>query len=221
MHVRQALTLWLGTFSTLLAVINPLEALPVFLRLTEGQSQAVHRQVAWRSCLYATGLIVFFLFFGNLVLRGFSIPLSMVRIVGGIILLKIGFEMFAPAPSGGLLPPNGSGDGKPADVTFVPLAMPIMVGPGVIATVLGMASTVKESQVEILSVTAFLSAIVAAVLVTYLALANAEILLGRIGPKGVDAATRITGFFVACMGMGLVFHGGVDALRTYGIIHPG
>jgi hypothetical protein len=44
-------------------------------------------------------------------------------------------------------------------------------------------------------------------IVTYLFLANADTVLGRIGPRGIDAATRIVGFFVSAMGMGLIFHG--------------
>ena len=55
-------------------------------------------------------------------------------------------------------------------------------------------------------------------LVTYLFLAYAKKILGRIGPLGVDAATRIVGFFVSAMGMGLIFHGLVEAIRQYGIL---
>ena len=50
---------------------------------------------------------------------------------------------------------------------------------------------------------------------TYLFLAYADTILGRIGPRGIDAATRIVGFFVAAMGMGLIFHGVTEAIRTY------
>ena len=48
-------------------------------------------------------------------------------------------------------------------------------------------------------------------------LRSARIVLARIGPRGIDAATRIVGFFVAAMGMGLIFHGVVEALQTYGL----
>jgi multiple antibiotic resistance protein len=56
--------------------------------------------------------------------------------------------------------------------------------------------------------------------VTYLLLAYAEKVLRRIGPKGIDAATRIVGFFVSTMGMGLIFHGVVEAIQTYGASTP-
>src|SRR5262249_11971465 len=59
--MRQVLTLFLGTFSTLLAIINPLEALPVYLKLLEGRGDEAHRDVARRSCLYAVLLMFFFL----------------------------------------------------------------------------------------------------------------------------------------------------------------
>jgi small neutral amino acid transporter SnatA (MarC family) len=95
--------------------------------------------------------------------------------------------------------------------------MPIMFGPGAIATVLGMVSLVKESEFEFISFIAISVAIVATMYVTYLLLAYAEIVLRRIGPKGIDAATRIVGFFVSTMGMGLIFHGVVEAIHTYNL----
>ena len=60
---------------------------------------------------------------------------------------------------------------------------------------------------------------VATMFVTCLSLVYARKIHSWIGPKGVDAATRIVGFFVASMGMGLVFHGVVQALQQYGIVH--
>ena len=197
-----------------MAVINPLEAMPVFLELLEGKDEPAHRQVALQSCLYATLLMVFFLVFGTLIMRIFGVPLSMVRIVGGIILMRLGFELFAPSPASRIIPGKGEADQR--GVAFIPLAMPLMVGPGVIATVLGMASLGKPTHLFPLVV--IFMAIVAAMLVTCLSLVYAGKVTRWFGPKGIDAASRIVGFFVAAMGMGLIFHGVVDALHSYGII---
>ena len=122
--MEHAVTLFVGTFTTLLAVINPLEAIPIFLQLMEGREDRVHLEVARLSCLYGLLLLIFFLVFGKFVLWLFSIPLSMVRVVGGIVLIRIGFELFAPSPAGGIIA-NSSPESaeKPADVAFVPLAM--------------------------------------------------------------------------------------------------
>jgi multiple antibiotic resistance protein len=138
----------------------------------------------------------------------------MVRIVGGIILLRIGFDLFSPSPPGGSKVALGPTQ-QDEDVAFVPLAMPIMFGPGAIATVLGMVSLVKHSEFELVSALAICVAIVATMFVTYLCLAYAKDVLSRIGPRGIDAATRIVGFFVSTMGMGLIFHGIVDAVQSY------
>jgi len=216
--MEQLLTLFVGTFTTLLAVVNPLEALPVFLSLSQGKDVKDLRKLAFRSCLYALILIVSFLVFGTFILKIFGVNLSMVRIVGGIILMKIGFDLFMPGkPGEGITNPTAGGGS--ADPAFVPLAMPIMFGPGVLATVLGMAS-IKSAGNELFTIFVIAGAAIACMLVIFLTLAYAQKIIRRIGEKGVDAATRIVGFFVASMGMGLIFHGLVEFLQTYHILVP-
>ena len=213
--MRQVLTLFISTFSTLLAIINPLEALPIFLKLLEAKDANQHWQVARRSCLYAMLLLSFFFVFGTLILRIFGVSLSMVRIVGGIILLRIGFELFSGSSSGGSMIALNGGTQK-GDIAFVPLAMPLMCGPGAIATMLGMTSLVKHSEFEVVSFLAIAAAILATMFVTYLCLAYAQNVIERIGPLGIDAVTRIVEFFVATMGGGLIFHGVWKPFRTTG-----
>jgi multiple antibiotic resistance protein len=208
--VGEHLSLFIGTFTTLLAVVNPLEAMPVFLHLLQDQDEPAHRQVAFRSCLYATLLMLFFLVFGTLIMRLFGVPLSMIRIVGGIILMRLGFELFAPSPESRIIPHKDAAD--QGDVAFIPLAMPIMVGPGVIATVLSMTSFAKPT--DFFALVFIFLAIVAAMAITLLSPVFARKLTRWFGPKGIDAS-RIVGFFVAAMGMGLIFHGVIEALRTY------
>ncbi|HEY9073970.1 MAG TPA: MarC family protein, partial [Desulfobaccales bacterium] len=135
-----------------------------------------------------------------------------------IILMRIGFSLFLPSPGAG--PESALSTTPGGDIAFVPLAMPLMFGPGVMATILGMSSLVKHPIANFFHLIAISLAILAAMLVTYAIMAYAKKILGRIGPKGVDAATRVVGFFVAAMGMGLVFHGVVEALMDYKII-PG
>src|SRR5574342_1407165 len=116
--MHQEVTLFVSMFTTLLAIINPLEALPVFLKLLEGKDEGEHRRVARLSCLYALFLAFFFLFFGKLIMWIFGVPLSMVRIVGGIILMRIGFDLFSPSPSAGSSIAHGPAQDN-EDVAFV------------------------------------------------------------------------------------------------------
>jgi len=211
-------TLFVGMFTTLLAIINPLEAIPVFLGMLQGKDVAELRRVARKACFYALLLMFFFLIFGNLLLRLFDVPLSMIRVVGGVILMRIGFELFAPTPNSSLIP---TGHDTDQDVSFIPLAMPIMFGPGAIATVIGLTSTIKDASHAVLSFAVVALAICATMFTTYLSLAYAQVILKTIGPQGIDAATRIVGFFVSAMGVGLIFHGTVEFLQSYGVLLHG
>ena len=203
------LDLFVGTFTTLLAVINPLEALPVFMALCAGCDQKAQLKVARKSCLYATILMVFFLFFGTLIMHFFGVPLSMVRVVGGIILTRVGFSLFQPSPANSIMPPAGT---DPSEAAFVPMAMPIMFGPGALATVVAMSASVKPTHHPLIAILSILIAILLTMFVTYWVLASAQRVMKHIGPKGIDAATRLVGFFVAAMGMGMIFHGVVNEL---------
>jgi multiple antibiotic resistance protein len=209
-------TLFLSAFSTLLALVNPLEALSVFLSLTDTETEQERRSIAARSSLYALLLMFFFLIFGTIILKVFGVPLSMVRMAGGLILIRIGFDLFS-GPASGVVA-GGGAKGPPEGIAFVPLAMPIMVGPGGIATIIGMTSLVKHSKAEVSSFLAIAAAILATVGVTYLCLFRAERILKLVGARGVDAVTRIMGFFVATMGMSLLFDGAMEALQAHGLL---
>ena len=214
--IAHEVSLFIGTFTTLLAIINPFEVLPVFLKLLDGKDQATHTQVARQACIYALLLSFFFLIFGSLLLRLFDVPLSMVRIVGGIILMKIGFELFSNPNSGGTSGPANS-PAEDDNIAFVPLAMPLMFGPGAIATILGMTSSIKQSSAELAAFVPIAAAIVATMIATYFCLIYAGKLTRKLGPLGLDAATRIVGFFVSAMGVGLIFNGVIQALEMHGM----
>ena len=206
------IALLIGTFTTLLAVVNPLEALPIFLSLSQDRDIQARRKLAFRSCVYALILMIAFLLFGTFTLKIFGINLAMVRTVGGIILMKIGFNLFMNGASSDSTMTSSSAD-KKSDPSFVSLAMPIMFGPGVLATVIGMTS-LKSNVDELFSILMITIAAVACMFVVYLTLAYADKILKRIGKKGIDAATRIIGFFVASMGMGLIFQGLAEFIKS-------
>src|SRR5208337_2725401 len=105
----------------------------------------------------------------------------------------IGFELFTPPKDGAFSAGAAAPD---ANIAFVPLAMPLMFGPGAIATLIGMTATIRQSGEELLSFVAIAAAFVLTMLVTYLCPACADRLSRWLGPMGIDAATRIVGWFV-------------------------
>ena len=125
------------------------------------------------------------------------------------------FRAFSPSKSGGIIPAGGGE--QDTNIAFVPLAMPLMCGPGAIATILGMPSTIRQSSTELASFVAIVAAILATMLVTYLCLAYAGKLSEKLGAMGIDAITRIVGFFVSAIGVALIFDGVIEALETHGV----
>ncbi|HEY4744800.1 MAG TPA: MarC family protein [Desulfuromonadaceae bacterium] len=206
------LSIYIGVFSTLLAIVNPLESLPIFLTLLQGQDERAQRKVAFQACLYAAVMMIFFLVFGRVVLTVFGVSLSMVRTVGGIILIRIGFSLFTQP--GGDLAKLGEGPNE-GNIAFVPLAMPLMFGPGALATMIGYSSMIKVSEFGGGTLAGFCAAIAATMAVTYATLVNGRRILRRVGPLAIDAITRLVGFFIAAMGMGLIFHGLAEAVREF------
>ena len=80
-----------------------------------------------------------------------------------------------------------------------------------------MTATIKQSSTELASFVAIVAAILATMFVTYLCLAYASNLSKKLGPMGIDAITRIVGFFVSAMGVALIFDGVIEALETHGV----
>ncbi len=99
------------------------------------------------------------------------------------------------------------------------MAMPIMFGPGAMATILGMTAHIKSSGDEIMGLVEVSAALVATMGATMLILLSAKRVQRRLGPRGIDAATRIVGFFVASMGIGMAFNGVIEALQTHGMTY--
>jgi multiple antibiotic resistance protein len=95
--------------------------------------------------------------------------------------------------------------------------MPLMFGPGAIATILGMTSTIEHSSTELTSFVAIVAAVFATMFVTYLCLVYASKLSDKLGPRGLDAITRIVGFFVSAIGVALIFDGVIEALESHGV----
>ena len=199
--------IFLGTFIGLLPVVAPLSAAPMFLAITEGQSdERRHEQARW-GCLYMVAILVSFLIGGRFIMTFFGISIPGIRITGGILLTGIGMNMLAAHRSdiGGDASEREAARQKD-DISFSPLAMPMLSGPGSIAVTLGFTSLATGWADYI----AIIAAIVAMATLTYIILRLAVPGMKFIGPVGVNAMTRIMGFLTMCIGVQFVVNGILD-----------
>jgi multiple antibiotic resistance protein len=199
----QLWAIFLGTFIGLLPIINPLSAAPTFLAITEGDSTKYRREQALKGCLYMVAILVSFLIGGTFIMNFFGISIPGLRIAGGILLCGIGMNMLATHK-----PTEGDNEERAAalqkvDISFSPLAMPMLSGPGSIAVTLGFTSLAQGW----LDYVAIIAGIMSVAALTYVVLRLSTRLVKLIGPVGVNAMTKIMGFLLMAMGVQFVVNG--------------
>lgn len=196
--------IYLGTLLGLLPIINPLSAGPTFLAITEGDSEERRREQARKGCFYMVAILVSFLVGGTFIMNFFGISIPGLRIAGGILVTGIGMNMLA-APRAD---PESEAEQREAakrkqDISFSPLAMPMLSGPGSIAVTLGFTSLATDW----LDYLAIIAGIVTVALLTYVVLRISGRLVRFIGPVGVNAMTKIMGFLIMSIGVQFVVNG--------------
>lgn len=119
-------------------VIDPIGLVPVFIGLTQGFTPAARRRIAVRGCLIAFVIILFFAYFGEIVLDALSIEMPAFRIAGGALLFWIAFEMLFEKRSErkSRTADEARTEEEARHIAVFPMAIPLMAGPGAITTIM-------------------------------------------------------------------------------------
>lgn len=204
----------LSTFAaTLFALLNPLGMLPVFIGYTNGSSAGVQRWLALFVSLTVLALMLVFLFTGHTILAFFGITLDSFRLAGGILLLMIGIDIVKGNPSNGaqdlVIKATQSTLSEAKSVyrqIVVPFAMPLLVGPGVIANLILYATDARTSQSDTLAL-GLVAVTIGISVLTFLILLSGRYLRDFLGDVGLSIVTRILGLLVASIGMQFIVTG--------------
>ncbi len=196
----------------LLLIVDPLAAVPVFLALTTGESPLERRAIARRAAVTAGLVLAVFALAGGLVFRFFGITLGGFQIAGGLLLLRISLDMLAPRPrpTPGLERPP-----SPVDVSLIPLAVPLLAGPGAITTVMVLTSR-HRGWVWVLPV---LGAIAVTMLLTWLALRGAQAIESRLSRRVLDLLGPLLGLLLAAIAIEFTIAGVREVLHPPGTKH--
>ncbi|HEY3308328.1 MAG TPA: MarC family protein [Desulfuromonadaceae bacterium] len=188
----------------LFIIVDPLAGIPIFLAITSHKTKAERRIMARRSCFIAFIVIVFFLLAGASLLSYFGIKTTAVQICGGILLFLIALEfLYGRTTQTETTNLEERLAGEKEDVSVTPLAIPLLAGPGAIATSLVFAARAHDLLTYAVLVTG--TAIVFAAV--YLCLHWADDLARMIGVLGMKIITRIIGFLLAFMAVQYVIDG--------------
>jgi MarC family membrane protein len=201
---------------TLFALLNPLGMLPIFISYTARERKEVKRLVALFVSLTVLGLLLVFMFIGTPMLKFFGVSLDSFRIAGGVLLLIIGINIVNG--SGGekkelLINQEGAGYLSEAKSVYqqivIPMAMPLLVGPGVIANVILYASEAESKLGSGVGIELILMTILVSFLV-FLILAAGQWLQRLLGDIGLSITQRVMGLFVAAIGVQFMVTGFLD-----------
>ncbi len=193
-----------ASFSSLFSVANPTAAMPIFLSLTRDYTRAERNATAWWTSLYMFLLLIIFLFAGAAILSFFGISLAGIRIAGGLIIMRAAFSMLNPDKSGRKISEEDEVEAmQKDDISFSPLAMPMLSGPGSIAVVIGFASQVSGIQDYIIHSIS----ITLVVIIAYIILRLAPTLMRWMGTTGMNVMTRMMGFIALAISVQFILSG--------------
>jgi multiple antibiotic resistance protein len=206
--VGHVLSVFMGFF----AIMNPIANTPVFLGLTASDTPAVRKRVAARGLLLTFAIIVVFCALGKGIFSLFGITLPAFRITGGVLVALIGYQMLHGEQSS-VHHPNPDDpkiDTESAlSIAVTPLAIPILGGPGTIATAMNYASTggITEMAVTI-------AAFAVLCLVTFVFFVFGERLVTFLGSAGLNVITRLMGLILAVIGVQMLIEGIAGAIAA-------
>ena len=194
----------LTSFVALFIIIDPIGLTPVFIAITQGMDDTLRRKVALRSVLVSAFVISLFIVGGETVLGFIGISMPAFRIAGGILLFLTALDMLFQRRS--KRREKQTEQELIDDPSVFPLAIPLIIGPGAIATVILIAGA-KPGLVGVAS-TGFITALVlVTVFVFFSAAGRIEKLLGK---TGIDVLTRLLGMLLAALSVQFVIEGLIE-----------
>jgi multiple antibiotic resistance protein len=199
------------SLSAVFVVVDPFAAVPFFLALTADEDGSTRRATARRAATAAGAVLAAFALSGTLLFRLLGISMGAFRIAGGLLLLIMAVDMLRTRPSEARITAGEVESGRQKDdVAIVPLAMPILAGPGSIATVvvlMGRARSVAPWQGVIV-----LASIAIVAFASYLLLAGASRVDRVLGKTGLAILERASGLLLAAIAIQFMVDGAGEAL---------
>ena len=187
------LTFTVQAFVTLLVIMDPPGAVPIFLVLASDKSAKVRRRLAWQAAGVSLLVITTFAVFGRFILDYLSVSISALQAAGGLLLLLISLELLTGRDS-------GDGQNKDANIALVPLGTPLLAGPGaIVATMIFVQHAHSAARISGLII-----AVVAVHLVIALALLTSTSILRVIREAGITLVARIAGLLLAAIAVQMI-----------------
>lgn len=195
------------------AVMNPVANAAVFVGLTSSEDEHARKRIARRSVFAAFLIILFFCILGKAIFELFGITLPAFRIAGGVLIFLVGYHMLHGQPSKLHHMEKNSRDddnGEGASIAISPLAVPVLAGPGTIATAVNYSATGSHMEGAVT-----IAAFSALCLITYVAFLSGNRLMSVLGSSGMDVVTRLMGLILSVVGVQMLIQGIHEARKLF------
>jgi multiple antibiotic resistance protein len=206
-------TLAIKSFLTLLVVMDPVGLVPVYISLAGGRNIVEQRLVAQRAIAVAGFLLLAFALGGAWLLQRLAISINAFRVAGGILLFRIAVDMVF-AQHKRETKEEAAEALERRDISVFPLAIPLIAGPGALASIMILAG---EARGHAIGIPIVLATAVVVLALSYLALRLAEPLGRVLGQTGVNVVTRVLGVLLAALAVQYVADGVKGLLATGGV----
>lgn len=196
------ITILIGLFS----LINPLSALPVYIGMTQDYSEENKLRTLKKTCIYIFIICVVSYYLGVYLLNFFGITIPALRVAGGLIIFRSGWQLLNLKHKKELRGKLDDDDGdKKEDISFSPLAMPLLAGPGSMSFLITLYSTRSEnvSQAFKQDILAVLAIIIVSVSI-YFVFKFAPKLMKYTGKAGLNSLSKVMGFIVIGIGVQMI-----------------
>jgi multiple antibiotic resistance protein len=203
MHSQDWFNDILLAFLAILPVVNPFSKPPIFLSITEGWTNEERRQEAFKASLYAFLILLVSLVAGTFVLAFFSISLPALQIAGGLLIARTGFQMLNPQKEHHQTPAEEHDAKQREDLSFVPLAMPLLSGPGSMAVMINLATEVKFWAEWLI----YIAAAGAVCVISFFVLAESVWVARFLGVNGMNALSKLMGFLLLALAIQFMITG--------------
>jgi len=200
-------TVWrfgLAAFITLLVVVDPPGVVPIFVGLTKSETPTRRRKILLRAVVIAFGVALFFLLAGRAVLTYLGVTVQAFSISGGVLLFLTALPMLFGHRGGLQAPEHEERDVVSDDISVFPLAIPLLSGPGAIATIILLTS---QTGGDVRKLIAAAVAIAVVFIVSFIALYLGARLIAAVGEGSVHIATRVMGIGLAALAVQYVLNG--------------
>jgi multiple antibiotic resistance protein len=190
-------------FLAILPVVNPFSKPPIFLSITEGWTNEERRREAFKASLFAFIILFVSLVAGTFILEFFSISLPALQIAGGLLIARTAFQMLNPQKEHHQTPAEEHDAKQREDIAFVPLAMPLLSGPGSMAVMINLATEVKFWAEWLI----YIAAAAAVCVIAFFVLAESVWFARYLGVNGMNALTKLMGFLLLALAIQFMLNG--------------